>query len=74
MNLKLVYWNSLHPKQASLPSFSGQTPHFKGKKAENQKRQPTPLESWVRCCPFEPKGGSPTYTTSGAIIVSTLWQ
>ena len=29
-HVNLVYWNSLHPKKAILPTFSGQTPHFLG--------------------------------------------
>ena len=29
-HLNLVHWNSLHPKRAILPTFSGQTPHFLG--------------------------------------------
>ena len=34
MHVNLVHWNSLHPKKAILPTFSGQTPHFLG---ENHK-------------------------------------
>ena len=26
--MNLVHWNSLHPKNASLPTFLGQTPHY----------------------------------------------
>ena len=33
-HVNLVHWNSLHPKKAILPTFSGQTPHFLG---ENRK-------------------------------------
>ena len=34
MNVNLVHWNSLHPKKAIIPTFSGQTPNVLG---ENQK-------------------------------------
>ena len=27
-HVNLVHWNSLHPKNAVLPTFLGQTPHF----------------------------------------------
>ena len=27
-HVNLVHWNSLHPKNAILPTFLGQTPHF----------------------------------------------
>ena len=30
MHVNLFHWNSLHPKKAMLPTFSGQTPHFLG--------------------------------------------
>ena len=70
----LVHWNSLHPKNAILPTFLGQTPHFLCENKKKHNWQPTPSESWVRCCHFEPKGGGPTYTKSGAIIFSTRWQ
>ena len=33
--VNLVYWNSLHPKNAILPTFSGQTLHFLGKMKKN---------------------------------------
>ena len=36
MNVNLEHWNSLHPKKAIIPTFSGQTPNFLG---ENQKNR-----------------------------------
>ena len=36
MHVNLVYWNSLHPKKAILPTFSGQTPHFLGENRKNR--------------------------------------
>ena len=32
----LVHWNSLHPKNAILPTFLGQTPHFLCENEENR--------------------------------------
>ena len=70
----LVNWNSLHPINAILPTFLGQTLHFLCENEKKQNWQPTPSESFVRCGHFEPKGGGPTYTKNGAIICTTRWQ
>ncbi len=70
----LVHWNSLHPINAILPTFLGQTPHFLCENEKKQNWQPTPSESFVRCGHFEPKGGGPTYTKSGAIFFTTRWH
>ena len=32
MHVNFVYWISLHPKKAILPTFLGQTPHFLSEK------------------------------------------
>ena len=49
------------------------TQNISRQKSQNQNEPATPSESWVRCGHFEPKGGGPTYTKSGAIILSTRW-
>ena len=36
MQVNLVYWNSLHPKIAILPTFSGQNPHFLSEKQKTR--------------------------------------
>ena len=36
MHVNLYYLISLHPKIAILPTFSGQTPQFLGKKQETR--------------------------------------
>ena len=36
MHVNLDYLISLHAKKAILPTFSGQTPHFLGKKQETR--------------------------------------
>ena len=34
--MNLVHWNSLHPKKAIIPTFSGQTPNFLNEKQKNR--------------------------------------
>ena len=51
MRLNIVHWNSLHSKNAILPTFSRQTPHFLG---ENHKTR-----THYHCGHLEPKGGCP---------------
>ena len=36
IHVNLVYWNSLHPKIAILPTFSGQNPHFLSEKQKTR--------------------------------------
>ena len=36
MHVNLVYWNSLHPKMAILPTFLGQNPHFLSEKQKTR--------------------------------------
>ena len=73
-HINLVHWNSLHPKKAILLIFFWTNTTFPLWNSQNQKKQPRPSKSWVRCGQFEPKGGGQTYTKSGAIIVTTRWQ
>ena len=44
MNVNLVHWNSLHPKKAIIPTFSGQTPSSLG---ENHKTRTNNLHHRV---------------------------
>ena len=36
MHVNFVYWISLHPKKAMLPTFLGQTPHFVSEKQKHR--------------------------------------
>ena len=36
MHVNFVYWISLHPKKAILPTFLGQTPHFISEKQKTR--------------------------------------
>ena len=70
--MNLVYWNSLHPKKSNLPTFFWDKHH--NFKSEKQKPNPTTIIKLGLLQSFEPKGRGPTYTKSGEIILSTLWQ
>ena len=43
-HVNLVHWNSLHPKNAILLTFLGQTPHFL---CENHKTRTNNLHHWI---------------------------
>ena len=36
LQVNLFHWNSLHPKQAIVSTFLGQTPHFLGEKLKTR--------------------------------------
>ena len=45
-NVNLVHWNSLHPKKASWPNFSEQTPHFLSENNKTGTNNLHPPKTW----------------------------
>ena len=72
MHVILVYWNSLHPKMAILPTFLGQNPHFLSGKQKTRSINIHHRKSESVAVFFSLREGV-QYIQKGGVIIFTTW-
>ena len=74
MHVNLVHWNSLHSKNAILPTFSGLTPDFLGKNHKTRTYNLYHRNAWFVAVILSLRVGVQHKLKRGEIMLSTQWQ